>query len=108
MFGPWRGPALAVLRDAVECWIDVTENEGRRVVKLAGRFGEAQVPEFLQSCAGSGELTLDLTYLVSADAAGLDALRRTRLRGAAVVGASGYIQLKLDARGVPPDHDPNV
>jgi hypothetical protein len=92
----------------VECWIGVADEAGRRIVRLAGRLGEAQVPEFLQSCAGVGALTLDLTDLVSADAAGLDALRRIRLRGALVVGAPGYIQLKLDSTGGPPDRGSSV
>lgn len=82
---------------AVNCWIGVAEACDRRTVQLAGRLGEAQVPELLLACEGAQELTLDLTDLVSADAAGLDALRRIRLRGAAVVGASGYIQIKLDS-----------
>jgi hypothetical protein len=74
----------------------VSDDGQRRVVRLAGRFGEAQVPELLCACEGVGELTLDLAELVSADAVGLDALHRIRQRGARIVGASGYIQLKLD------------
>jgi hypothetical protein len=33
---------------------------------------------------------------VSADAAGIEALRRVRANGAMLVGADGYLQLKLD------------
>jgi hypothetical protein len=62
---------------------------------LAGRLDAAQVPELLQACAGAAMLTLDLTDLVSADAAGVDALQRIRRRGGKVVGASGYMQIKL-------------
>ena len=42
-------------------------------------------------------LELDLTDLVSADAAGIEALQRIRAQGATLVGAPGYIQLKLDS-----------
>jgi hypothetical protein len=87
----------------VECWIGVSDDGNRRVVRLAGRFGEAQVPELLSACESAGELTLDLFELVSMDPAGLDALHRLRQRGVRIVGASGYIQLKLDLRrsGIP-------
>ena len=84
----------------------MTDDGGRRVVRLAGRFGEAQVPELL--CAGedASDLTLDLAELVSVDAAGLDALHRLQQRGARIVGASGYIQLKLERRrSGAPDRD---
>ena len=40
---------------------------------------------------------LDLTELVSVDAAGIEALQRIREAGARLVGATGYIQLKLDS-----------
>jgi hypothetical protein len=94
---PFLAPLLRSPADVVECWIGVTDDRDRRVIRLAGRFGEAQVPELLQACQGAGAVTLDLTDLVSADAAGLDALYRIRLRGARMVGASGYIQLRLDS-----------
>jgi hypothetical protein len=81
----------------VDCWIGVIQEKDQRVVRLAGRLAEAQVPELLQACAGSGVLQLDLTDLVSADAAGLEALQRVRTRGAVFVGVPGYIQLKLDS-----------
>ena len=42
-------------------------------------------------------MELDLTELVSADAAGIDALQRIRDKGAQLVGVPGYIQLKLDS-----------
>jgi CheY-like chemotaxis protein len=82
----------------VDCWIGVTEERGRRVVRLAGRFCEQQVPELLQACEHSTALSLDLSDLLYTDVAGLEALRRIRDRGAMLVGVSGYIQLKLDSR----------
>jgi anti-anti-sigma regulatory factor len=77
----------------------VTGGPERRVVRLAGRFGAAQVPEFMHACSGAVSLTIDLTDLVSVDAAGLDALHRIRRRGASIAGASGYIRLKLGSSG---------
>ena len=56
----------------------------------------AQVPELLRACGAPGTLQLDLTDLVAADIAGLEALQRARERGALLVGVPGYIQLKLD------------
>jgi len=50
----------------------------------------------LQACADTAGLQVNLTDLVSADAAGIEALQRIRDRGATIIGAPGYIQLKLD------------
>ena len=76
----------------------IVQEEHRRVVRLAGRLGEAQVPELLIACADSGPLLLDLSDLLSADAAGLEALRRVEARGATFVGVPGYIQLQLQSQ----------
>ena len=89
----------------MDCWIGVVTEVDRRVVRLAGRLSGAQVPELLAACAAH-PLELDLTDLVSADAAGIDALQRVRSKGATLVGTPGYIQLKLDSvaggpRGLP-------
>ncbi len=65
--------------------------------RLAGRLSVAQVPELLGACAESLPVQLDLTDLVSADAAGIEALQRLRGKGATLYGAPGYIQLKLDS-----------
>jgi hypothetical protein len=81
----------------VDCWIGVVTEVDRRVVRLAGRLSVAQVPELLTACAEGGPLELDLSDLVSADVAGIEALRRVRARGATLVGTPGYIQLKLDS-----------
>jgi hypothetical protein len=85
----------------VDCWIGVVTEVDRRVVRLAGRLSVAQVPELLTVCAEGGLLELDLTDLVSADVAGIEALRRVRARGATLVGTPGYIQLKLDSAAGP-------
>jgi len=71
----------------------------RRVVRLAGKLSGAQVPELLEACGESGGLQLDLSDLVSADVAGLEALQRIRAAGASLTGVPGYIQLKLDSPG---------
>ena len=85
------------LRRFVECWIGVVDESDRRIVRLAGRLGEAQVPELLMACSETGRLELDLSDLLSADAAGLEALQRVQARGATFVGVPGYIQLQLAA-----------
>ena len=81
----------------MDCWIGVVQERDRRVVTLAGRLGEEQVPELLQVCAQTGALQLDLSDLLAADAAGVDALRRMRARGVLLVGIPGYIRLKLES-----------
>jgi ABC-type transporter Mla MlaB component len=81
----------------VDCWIGVVTEADRRVVRLAGRLSVAQVPELLTACAGIGAVEIDLTDLVSADGAGIEALQRARTQGATLVGTAGYIQLKLDS-----------
>jgi hypothetical protein len=81
----------------VDCWIGITQEHDRRVVRLAGRLGEEQVPELFTACGQPGPLQIDLTDLVSADAAGLEALHRVQSRGAVLVGVSGYIQLQLES-----------
>jgi hypothetical protein len=86
----------------VDCWIGIAQEGDRCVLRLAGRFGEAQVPELLLACAAARPAYLDLTDLVSTDAAGLEALSRVRLEGATIMGAPKYIQLKLDSMAAKP------
>jgi hypothetical protein len=81
----------------VDCWIGVVTELDRRVVRLAGRLSVAHVPELLTACAGAGVVELDLTDLVSADTAGIEALQRIRAQGATLVGTPGYIHMKLDS-----------
>jgi ABC-type transporter Mla MlaB component len=82
---------------AVDCWIGVVQERDRRVVTLAGRLGEEQVPVLLQVCGHAGALHLDLSDLMAADAAGVEALRRMRARGALLVSVPGYIRMKLES-----------
>jgi hypothetical protein len=81
----------------VDCWIGISTEGDRRIVRLAGRLSAAQVPELITSCATGGPLDLDLSDLVSADPAGIEALQRVRDQGATLVGTPGYIQMKLDS-----------
>ena len=93
---PPGGLGLAT-QQIVDCWIGVVQEANRRLVRLAGRLSIAQVPELLGVCAEARPIDLDLTDLVSADAAGIEALQRLRDQGATLLGAPGYIQLKLDS-----------
>ena len=79
----------------VECWIGVVTEGNRRIVRLAGRLSAAQVPELFDTWAGQGSIELDLTDLMSADAAGIEALQRIRRSGATLSGTPGYIEMQL-------------
>jgi hypothetical protein len=81
----------------VDCWIGVGQERHRRVVKLAGRLAAAQVPELLTACTDDGAVELELTDLVSADPAGIEAIQRLQGKGVRLVGVPGYIRLKLEA-----------
>jgi len=104
--GPRSGAALATPCVVVDCWIGVAQEVDRRVVRLAGRLTIAQVPELLSTCAHGGPVDLDLSELVSADDAGIEAIRRVRAGGTRLVGAVGYIQLKLDSPTYEPTSAP--
>jgi hypothetical protein len=80
----------------VDCWIGVVQEGDRRLVRLAGHLSDAHVPDLLRVCSDARALDVNLTDLVSADAVGIDSLRRLRDAGATLVGAHGSIQLKLD------------
>ncbi len=91
----WRGSCLKVW--IVNCWIGVADEGNHRIVRLAGHLSVAQVPELLRACAEAKAVDLDLVELVSADAAGIEALRRVRNFGVTLVAAPGYIKMKLDS-----------
>ena len=78
------------------CRIEFRRENGRLVVHVAGRLTEAQVPDLLEASAKAAEpLLLELNELVSADAAGLDALGRLEERGAELVALPEFLRLKL-------------
>jgi hypothetical protein len=67
------------------------------MIRVAGRLSVAHVAELLTACAGNESLEIDLSDLVSADLAGIEALQRVRSKGATLVGTPGYIRLKIDS-----------
>ena len=81
----------------MNCLIGVVDEGNHRIVHLAGHLSIAQVPELLRACAEGGPVEVDLLELVSADAAGIEALRRVRKLGVTLVGAPGYIKMKLES-----------
>lgn len=92
---------MPLMRITVDCWIGLAQESHRRVVRLAGRLCEVQVPELLRACEGAGApLVLDLSDLLAVDATGIEAIRSLQRAGATLVGANGYIQLKLESAAV--------
>jgi hypothetical protein len=82
----------------VECLIEVVEGADVRLIRLAGRLAEAQVPELLRVCdAAVVPLQLHLGNLMSLDAVGLETLHRLRQRGAALIEVPTYIELRLNS-----------
>jgi len=75
----------------------IVDQTDHRLIRLAGRLADAQVPELLAAHAGAGVVTLDLSELVSVDSVGLEALERLRREGAELREVPAYIQLKLDS-----------
>ena len=65
-------------------------------IYLAGHLRAEQVHELGRIYAtGSGRIRIDLTDLLSADAVGIDALRRLRHAGADLVGVPRYLRQLL-------------
>ena len=82
---------------AVDCRIQVRDEDDVRVVTIAGRLLNEHVPGLLTACGKPSTLRLDLTDVLSVDAIAADALRRLRDAGAQLTGVPTYIQLKLDS-----------
>ena len=77
--------------------MEIVDQPNHRLIRLAGRLGEAQVPELLTAHAGGLRgVQLHLGDLISLDAVGLEALGSLRRAGAQLVEVPAYIQLKLD------------
>ena len=69
-------------------------------VSVAGRLDDDGVGELLRTCSeGSSSLVIDLSQVVFADDAGVQALKDLRQRGATLVGARPYLALLLDQNG---------
>jgi anti-anti-sigma regulatory factor len=76
--------------------MQITPGPNRCIVHLAGHLNAAQVPELRRVCdTAAGPVRIDLTDLLSADAVGLDALRRLRRAGAELVGIARYLRRSL-------------
>lgn len=81
----------------MDCRIQVGQEGDLRIVQVAGRLEDAQVPDLLAACYGAaGAVEVDLTDVVSVNPIAVEALRRVRNAGARLVGVPKYIQLKLD------------
>jgi hypothetical protein len=66
-------------------------------VRIAGRLEAGDLPELHRVLNGPvAPLELDLSELLTADADGIDLLRRQRLSGATLVNVPPYIRLLLD------------
>jgi hypothetical protein len=82
---------------AVVCRMEISQEDGQVVVRLAGRLGEAQVGDLLEACSRTASPPrLELDDLISADAMGVDALLRIEQRGGQLVGLPQYLRLKLN------------
>jgi hypothetical protein len=96
----YKGSVVArVLPSAmlVECLMEIVDGSDHRLIRLAGRLAEAQVPELLLVCSNKSlALQLHLGDLISLDAVGLNALHELRRGGAQLLEVPAYIQLKLD------------
>ena len=81
--------------------MEIVDGRDHRLIRLAGRLAEAQVPELRKACATTvAGIHLDLGELISVDAVGLEALHGLRGAGAQLLEVPAYIQLKLDRLSV--------
>jgi anti-anti-sigma regulatory factor len=81
----------------MDCRIDIVQQADGRTVLLAGRLMAAQVHELCATCGALGQhVRVDLTDLLSADAVGVDALRRLHHRGAELIGVPAYFRQWLE------------
>jgi hypothetical protein len=89
---------VSCLSPGVLCRIDVQQDELRPVVHVIGRLSEAQVPALFETCATLGDSPIiELGELISADAVGVEGLRRLQKRGAHLHGLPEYLRFELDA-----------
>ena len=66
------------------------------VVNLAGSLSEDAIKELIDTCDSiKGSFVLDLSTLLFADDAGIDAIRAISKQGAKIRGASQFIQLLI-------------
>ena len=92
---PWPGSCDAL---GVECRIEVVRGLLGTVVHLAGRLGDVQVADFVETCARAARpLRIDLSELVSIDPVGIEALLPVREMGAVFDGLPEYLHLKIES-----------
>lgn len=81
---------------AVNCRIETIPRTCPSVVRVSGWLAAIHVPELMGMCSNPPDAyRLDLGELVSADGAGLDALRRLRAAGAQIIRMPRFIELLL-------------
>jgi anti-anti-sigma regulatory factor len=77
----------------VDCRIEVEVQRDGCTVYLAGRLKAEQVHELRGICSSAdGWIRIDLTDLLSADAVGVDVLRRLQQDGVELVGVAHYLR----------------
>ena len=77
--------------------IDMISEGPEVVVYLAGRLSEDVTKELIDTCDHiKGSFVLDLSNLLFADDAGIDAIRAISKQGAKIRGASQFIQLLIN------------
>lgn len=83
--------------------LTVMAKEDLTLIRVDGRLAGAGVAELEHTCATAPRpLVLDLTDLLSADEAGLVALRRLAGEGAHLLGGSPYVTLLLSGAPTAP------
>ena len=78
--------------------MEIVDRSDHRLIRLAGRLAETQVPELRNLCGDKGlVIQIHLGELISVDAVGLEALHRLRCGGVDLLEVPAYIQFKLDS-----------
>jgi hypothetical protein len=81
----------------MDCRIDVMHRAQGRLVRVAGRLTDAQVPDLLKVCDSGESVCLDLSELDSASRVAVETLRRLLRSGVQIEGATRFIQLLIEA-----------
>ncbi len=81
----------------MEIRIDITSEGPETVVYIVGRLSGTAVAQLRKACDPiEGAFVLDLSNLLFADDAGIDAIHTIVEEGAEIRGASPFVQLLLD------------
>ena len=81
----------------VEIRIDTSSDGNRTIVRVSGRMAGTAVKQVREVYDRiEGETVLELTYLVAADADGIDLIRELEEASVEVSGATPYIRYLLD------------